>query len=922
MKKRILRCCLALFASLLLGQAVFATGAITDIQPPHGTGVFEAGETVAFVLEHESSDRARYITWELTDVFGTSRFSGGFMILKNSVQTEVSFGVLPIGWYRVRFYEAGESACEKYCSISVVQPLLNRKAELSSPVSVDQAGQYAAVDGTFPTTAWTEAERKMYAYALKRAGFGYVRERTEGLDFEEGYDKGIEEQTNALAEQGLPILNEIYSRTDDSSDLYDIYTKALGNASHYKDKITAWEGANEPDAQAPDRAASAFKAAAIGMVDSGANAVKVASGVFNIHTADFFETYVQNGILDYADCLNVHSHRDYGTDPYLPLYTDILHQAREFATVYGGGRPVWVTEAGLQCRQMDENGDTLDSSQPGLARFVVTSAVESLAEIGTARHFYFLARHYTESGNWGLFSTNHMPYAGYSSLASLTYYLGEGKLQGELRSMPDNVQGYMFDSGENSVAVLWNKKSGTRWVQLKTEQNVRVVDVMGAFEDKLYSPMNQLVNIPVTEYPILVVFPSMAAEENYYKKEFPDYPEISVNTLSDAQRVVLRQTWTNAELSEGRYQLNEGVNYNITVEVCNLSDVTATGQLNVEVSDALEVVGNTSAVYRVKSNRTEKYYFTVRVKPDYERDEAESYVSFGGSYGSGGEELSASVAKCIAYAENPVYIDTAVENFDKVSEWEKVVAGESSLTETENGVRVELSVGAEITDVWSYPYYTVAKNQFAGSDGVYFTLNIPEGYGGEHIIGRVWVRTKTDEIGFLAHYGCFVEGDTTYRVSWDDFVGRISLVKADFRPEEIAEIAIGFNAPSVGRAISYVYEIKDFGVYTYPVEQSMYPQIQISGVTDQGIYKSNQILSIEAKIPDGLENIRVYINYEEWTSFTAEDGKVRFTLERPEPGAYNIMVTAENKCEYVCRNDVNFYVRQREDYHAKGTFFH
>lgn len=923
-RKRILKVCFTLIIILLFGKTVFASDIITDIQAPHGVSVFECGENVALMLNHEQMKANIIIRWELTDVFGEIRFSNAVKLYSGSVQTKVEFGVLPIGWYRVRFYKGETEACEKYCSISVVQPLSSRNSRISSPVAVDQAGQYASLDGSFPTVAWTESEREAYAYALKCAGVGYVRERVGDFNFDNGYYDVIEEQTEILADAGLPVLNTNFNRKDDNSDLYSVYLKAKGNAEYYDGKIMAWEGANEPDIDLmPDRAASLMKAASVGVIDSGANAIKVASGVYNIHTADFFETYVQNGILDYTDCLNVHSHRGYDTDPYLPLYTDILHQARELATVYGGGCPIWVTESGIQCRFMDENGDTLDECQPGLARYAVTSAVESLAEAGTARHFYFLARHYTEKGNWGLFSTNHMPYAGYSSLASLTYYLGEGRLQGDLRGLPDNVKGYMFDSGENSVAILWNQENGTKWVQFNTDCNVRVVDIMGSFEDKLFSPVNEMINIPVTEYPVLVVFPSMSSEDNYYKREYPDYPEVSVNELTDAQRIIIRQTWMNAETKEARYQLEEGIDYDIMVEACNLSDKTAVGFLEVQVSDALEVVGDKTALYRIKANSTGQYYFTVRIKPGFERDEAESFVSFGGSYGADGEELSASVAKCIAYVDKPVYLDTVVKDFDKKSSWNwiNLSNAKATLKETSGGIRLDIKADAEMDDVWTYPWYTVDEKQFADSDGIYFTLNVPEGCGADNVIGRVFVKTKTDEIGFLAPYGTFVEGDTTYRISWDDFNGRLSLVKAHFNPEEITEISIGFNATYVGKATGYAYVIKDFGTYTYSVPQIMYPEIKISGIDEKAIYKSNQILSVEAVIPDGLKNVCAYINYEEWNDFSIKDGKVSFNLERPEPGAYNVMITAENCCGYVCRTDVNFYVRQREDYNAKGTFY-
>lgn len=854
---------LALFAS----ENVFAADIITSIMPSNTVSVYELGESVDLKLKYVTADSDRYIKYTLTDVFGRMRGEGVIVLAGGTSECNVTLTVPGVGWYRVRFYDGADSASSEYCSVSVVLPGNSRKTA-DSPICIDLAGQFASWDGTKPVRKnWTDEERQAYARAMRLAGFGYVRERVSGEVTLSGY-KGITKQTDALAVENMKILNTFGEGVDYSEDLYLTYSRAGNNATAFNGKIFAWEGKNEPDLKkttvTPDMEASSFKASALGVLDSGTGAIKALSSVYEM-TTEFVEEFMMNDVARYADCINIHNHTaDWGGE-YRHFPESLPMHASDIAVSYGGGKPIWCTEAGLQMFSGGEDGITPDGSQPLNARYAITSAVESLAEYGIYKHFYFIGRHFTERGNFGLFTSTHMPYASYNALSTLTNYLGKGKARGVVRDLPDGVKGYVFDAGDYDAAVLYTTGAAKEYVQFNTASDVTVIDVMGAEKNMRHTPKNKKVNIPVTIYPIIVKFDGHCDESNYYRREFAEYDDVNVTSVPDAQRIILRQRWQNTPIERSEYQMERGTVYTIKLDVCNLAQKRLKGTIVPDVTEGLELAGGGTVSYNVPAYSTQELEFRVKVKDGWTRS-GRNFVSFGGTCGSA--KISNSTAPVYVLDEGAEFNDTPLNNFKNNKK--NVKSGE----------------------------YT------ADSDGMYLKLS-------ETGSGSVTVYTA-DKNGYYQTFGSDISGSDMYRLQWkENFRNKITGIKAAVNPEEIYRIKIDLSA-----------SVTENGRFSYAMPAGDEPgDIVISGIEDGKIYKDNKRLTLRAQIPSELSDINMYLNYEKVPDAVLDGDVMIKEFKDLAPGAYSVYVTGMGRFGKAYRSEVRFFVRNNRDYNAAGVFY-
>ena len=118
------------------------------------------------------------------------------------------------------------------------------------------------------------------------------------------------------------------------------------------------------------------------------------------------------------------------------------------------------------------------------------------------------------------------------------------------------------------------------------------------------------------------------------------------------------------------------------------------------------------------------------------------------------------------------------------------------------------------------------------------------------------------------------------------------------------------------------YDILGLSFYSYETaDGESLPEIKLSGIKEGAVLRENQKLSVKAEIPEGLENIKVYLNYMPYEDFSLEDGKAEIRLSGLSEGAVNITVSGEWRYGMISRSSINFYSRAREDYDAKGAFF-
>ena len=862
-------CCILLFGT---GNA-FAETAITAVTPLEAVGIFEAGEEVGFTLTHNQSETVRALTFRISDLSGTVRYQDSFKLQANTNTTAVSMGIHPVGWYRVRFYENESEVKSVYCAFSVLRPGVPKK---SAPLAADYAGTYAGSDG-LSHYAISRAEKQGYAAAMKKAGLGTVRERVVGTAGESAIYKAIEEQIDDISAEGTGVLLSAAEGRKTDEDLYLTYCRAMSNADYYKNRITAWEGSNEPDIHGimPDREAASLKAMAIGILDSGANAVKATSGLCWVNS-DFTEVLMQNGVMDYLDVLNVHSHCPVGGgwNAYYGIPKWILQNARELATVYGE-RQVWCGEAGLYTLA-GENYEPRDDQLKLTARYAITSMTEAFAKTGVNKNFFFLFRHYVENhggtiSDMGMFSKNHLPYPAYSSLATLGYYLGDGTLVGQLRELPETAEGYLFDNGEKQLAILWNESAENRNMQFRTKKPVRVIDLVGKSEERRVLPHNGMVGVQFDNHPVLVLFED-EPEKACYSMTYPKIPEISVTSIPESKKIVLRQDWGETAGGDDAYQLEPGQVYTVSLEVMNLSAKKASGTITMDASGALEIVGAGSQRFSAKAYENTMLTFRVRVREDYYRDD-DAYVSFGGSTSAGA--LSESVAKCRVSAKRN-YLDR------------------------------------ELYSIGFRGWHWVQQGELSESDGIYFVMNQSGA-----VSGKVFVDIGTQYLQYQT-YQSSETGAVVYRIPWEIFYDSVNGMNNGIELDRVRQMQI--VADSGKENVSGLITV---GVYSYETpKEEIFPKIRISGAENLGIYQNNRTLKLSAEIPEGLSDVRVYVNYSRYDNFTMdENGHVEIDLAHPAEGAYKVMVSARARFGRQVYGEVDFYVRDKWDYAAKGAFY-
>lgn len=888
--------------------AAFGECEFSGIEPAESLGVFEAGEEVSFTIFYQS-DQDTSIQYTISDVWNKVKKSGELLLERTADSKTVCLGKFATGWYRVRFYEFDKEK-EDYCAFSVSEPMSLRK-NVKNRFAIDQAGQYMD---------WNKEKREAYAKVLSMAGIDTVRERMSDYD-DADYDANIEEQTEALFNHGIRVM-QMLARNQSihyGENLFTTYNKAKKNAEYYGERVKIWESVNEADSDesvTPGEAASYYKARAIGIIDSGAETVKTFGGLCNWNTS-FSEVFMQNGVMAYADNFNLHSHRYAQSSEYNRFPSDPVLNARELSTVYGGGKPVWVSEAGISC-EIDENETITDECMPIQAKYVVTSAVESIARGGTDKHFWFLARHYIENGReFGIFSGNDMPYAAYSAISALTYYLGEGKLLGELKEKPQSCIGYMFSDGENDTAILWNTEDKTDYVQFNTESDVQIINLVGDSSPIRYSEVNKKINIPVTTYPVMIKFQG-TTQGNYFTKRFPEYDEINVKELTDAQRVVLKQNWKTKKTENAQYRIERGQNYTIALNVYNFSDTKMTGSITAEVSGNMKNVSKQTVKYSAAAGGKATLVFTVAANEDYSAG-GKAYLSFGGV--ANGEEITPSVSECYVVPDTDNMEKTIFEGCSNENQWRKNSTAEmqkfGQATDAA-GMKFIFDFKAEVLDRWAYPRLAVTKGALKDSDGIGFEIEVDSAkYALSDMNMKVFVWTQSGA-SYLAYAGDCQNGK--YALTWDCFV-QFSGEQEELNRADITMISVGFNAKYSSDSASYGYTLKNFGYFKGTAPEAENAEMILHGIENNSKLTAHGNKTVTAQIPDGLRDISVYLDYRAYGYTDNGDGTIAISLEDLSEGAHYLTVTGFDRFHYAVRKSISFYAADIKNTYVKGTFF-
>lgn len=885
-------CCAAFAAMLATGTVCAADREIVSLTPMRNVGIFESTDEVRFSLA-VSNAKAETVTAKLYNVNGEEKYSRNFQLSADSETVELNFGEFPTGWYRIRLYDAsGNSIYDKYAAFSVTEPYSTRRVCKNSPFAIDSR------------VAEYKGDAEKYAEAYRLAGITQVRERGY-YKYNYSGDNNITQTINAYSENGIDVLN-VWSNPgnrDWRGDLRNVYNWQKESAAALDGKVNAWEIINEPDIinDLPADLYSAFlKAGALGVKDGNADAKK-SFGAMCSPSAMYAEYMMQNGVMDYLDTYNTHTHRDGALRTvYQAPASAVNTDGRMFSTIYGGGSEIWLTESGLRMVQ-NSDGVPGDATLKNQAAYIITSCMDLIASSGTDKHFFFLGTPYIETNrDYGMFSSNDMPYPSMSAVSALTYYLGEGKFLGELYGLKGSQCGFLFDTGDGLAAVLYNKEETAANIQIDTDEPALLVDLIGGGTQRIPNRGHGLINVPVTDGPVIVVLGDRKAR--YCEKKFEH--STALRDITNNQRVVIQPIWQDGmTVTDGRYILERGQTYTVKLRVYNFAEKIQTVVLNYKATGQITALSKTKeASTRIKSGEYAEFEVTLTV-------DANATPMSDGFFSVTASKYSPAVS---AFRISDDNMESIVDSKKQISSfysgWTKNDSANSRTITRSGKTLVVTATWNKASAAWIYPYKTVSEDA-SGYDGLYFTAKMTQTGSVEG--GKFGFNVYVNDI--LESAGTVGTSETTIYIPWERFDG--------LDTTEIQKIAVGFTASGASGTISYT--ISDLGFYkTKPIAASYdKPTISINAKDNQIWCVGEQPSEITATLDGSLTDVKVYVNYKNYTNFTADDNAVSIDISELDDGAHNIIVTGRDEFNVAVKDDVSFYLRKIDEWYPRGIFF-
>lgn len=417
---------------------------------------------------------ATTVDWEIRDYNDAVVDSGSEPLAANGRSVTIDASALPVGYFQVSA-EVASAAVKTSSAIAVVPALASRPDLGDTPFALDVAG------------AWLipAADQADFAQVIGLSGVSWIRDRMKWNDsvnpaantFNFSADAAAEAFTTLVAAQGVSVLGMYQDSptwTHDSGetlpdDLFAVYEYTKLQAGQFAGRVQAWEVFNETDhtftgsTEAADRYSAVLKAAAIGYRDSGEDVLVSSAGMAWARDA-YGDLFGANETFGYTDIFNYHAHRleSDAAVPALPNHGDAW---RDLIDEHSAEQQVWLSEAGMALTSDPITGPTL-AQQKALARYIVTSAVQSLAS-GNDRHFFFVAAPYREAGaEWGMFTGGGEPMPGFVAESVMTLALGEAQYVGPLAGAPAGVTAHTFRDGGDLVTVAWSDTSSTQALPL------------------------------------------------------------------------------------------------------------------------------------------------------------------------------------------------------------------------------------------------------------------------------------------------------------------------------------------------------------------------------------------------------------------------------------------------------------------------
>lgn len=595
--------------------------------------------------EAEAAD----VSVQIVDYYGNIVFEDSVKPVSGSYKYTADLGKHPTGHFTLRATANGKTICSK--EYAVLPPVEDRDLELDSPFASDFASYHILADR--PEIVGN------YAAVAKLTGVSVLRERLDWIYTEwtqGGYDFSRSDSFyGSITEMGLDILPFISNAprwvTDTGNKIFmhalsDVYTYSKKVAEKYADISKALEIWNETDyfTYVPaDMYASFYKAAALGVVDSGTSLPKMIGGLCEpIDKNPYLNILYQNEVFDYSDAFNWHYHIYEKTERPVTEFIDGTKagQFTNYANTYLKTLPSWCTEAGIKLYPTPSGSDLSYAQQKIQANYMVTSACQSLAA-GTDKHFWFILGNMPEDTGWfGSFGSKDQPFASVVTEAVMTQTLGKGIYKGELKSLPSGVEGHVINNGTDDVLVLWSSY-GTD-VTLSSSGNVLKTSVVG--DREILKPTNGKITVSVSPEPVFITVDGCADASIYTATENEPAKAISAKTdFSVGERVVMTQIWydltdTDAYLAarDNGYIVSAEGN-TITLKLVNFNDFEVSGTVS-GAADGYTVTGSGETITIPAMSETE---VTFTITPN--GGTGSTYLTFEGVFN--GSETSKSVSR-------------------------------------------------------------------------------------------------------------------------------------------------------------------------------------------------------------------------------------------------------------------------------------
>ena len=621
--------------------------AASELEVYVGSWAMTASVSVA-TFASEAED-IQTVDISIEDYNGNTVFSDSISPSFGKFLYTADLGKHPTGYFKMKAAVGERLLAQK--DYVVLPPVEDRDLELDSPFASDFASYHILADR--PEIVGN------YAAVAKLTGVSVLRERLDWIYTEwtqGGYDFSRSDSFyGSITEMGLDILPFISNAprwvTDTGNKIFmhalsDVYTYSKKVAEKYSDISKALEIWNETDyfTYVPaDMYASFYKAAALGVVDSGTSLPKMIGGLCEpIDKNPYLNILYQNEAFDYSDAFNWHYHIYEKTERPVTEFIDGTKagQFTNYANTYLKTLPSWCTEAGIKLYPTPSGSDLSYAQQKIQANYMVTSACQSLAA-GTDKHFWFILGNMPEDTGWfGSFGSKDQPFASVVTEAVMTQTLGKGIYKGELNSLPSGVEGHVINNGTDDVLVLWSSY-GTD-VTLSSSGNVLKTSVVG--DREILKPTNGKITVSVSPEPVFITVDGCADASIYTATENEPAKAISAKTdFSVGERVVMTQIWydltdTDAYLAarDNGYIVSAEGN-TITLKLVNFNDFEVSGTVSGS-ADGYTVTGSGETITIPAMSETE---VTFTITPN--GGTGSTYLTFEGVFN--GSETSKSVSR-------------------------------------------------------------------------------------------------------------------------------------------------------------------------------------------------------------------------------------------------------------------------------------